>query len=72
MGGGQSTIVNVEDVQDAINAGEINIQNTCKYVKCPPNKESFKNENNNNNIFLLVILIILIILLIYFILKKYI
>lgn len=65
MGGGGSTIVNVDDVQDAINAGVINVKDACKYVKCPPNREKFNNEDDNNNIFLLVILIMLLILFIF-------
>jgi hypothetical protein len=71
MGGGQSTIVNIDDVQDAIDAGKINVKDPCKYVKCPPNKEKFDNEYNNN-IYLIVILIMLLIFLIFFIIKKYI
>ena len=75
MGGGGSKIVNMEDVQDAINAGLINVKDACKYVKCAPNREKFDNEDDNNNIFLLVILITLLILFIFTMslhLKKYI
>jgi hypothetical protein len=43
MGGSGSTIVNVEDVENAMNAGEINVKEACKYVKCPPNREQFDN-----------------------------
>ena len=69
MGGGQSTIVNVEDVENAINAGNITVEDACKYVKCPPNKEKFNNEDNNND----YVLFLLIMLLVFFIiLKKYI
>jgi|688.fasta_scaffold730536_2 hypothetical protein len=74
MGGGQSTIVNIEDVQDAIDAGKITVQEACKYVKCPPNREQFNNEYNNND-YLLVILITLLVFFIFvmsLILKKYI
>jgi hypothetical protein len=69
MGAGGSTIVNVEDVEDAMSAGKITVQEACKYVKCPPNKEKFNNENNNNN-FLLFLLIMLLVF--FIILTKYI
>ena len=49
MGGGQSTIVNVEDSGLNINAGRIYIKNECKYIKCSPNISQFSNYNNINN-----------------------
>jgi hypothetical protein len=69
MGGGGSTIVNVEDVENAINAGEINVKEACKYVKCPPNREKFDNEKTDSE-FMLFILIMLLIF--FIIVKKYI
>jgi hypothetical protein len=72
MGGGESKIVNIEDVQDAIDAGVINVADACKYVKCPPNREKFNNEYDNTE-YKLAILIMLLIFLLFimsFILKK--
>jgi len=73
MGGGGSTILNVEDVEEAINAGEITVKEACKYVKCPPNREKFNNEDNTK--YWLAILIMLLIFFIFtmsLLLKKYI
>jgi hypothetical protein len=73
MGGGGSTILNVEDVEEAINAGEITVKEACKYVKCPPNREKFNNEENTE--YWLAILIMLLIFFIFtmsLLLKKYI
>jgi hypothetical protein len=75
MGGGGSTIVNVEDVEEAINAGEITVKEACKYVKCPPNREKFNNEDDDNTEYWLAILIMLLIFFIFtmsLLLKKYI
>jgi hypothetical protein len=75
MGGGESKIVNVEDVEEAINAGEITVQEACKYVKCPPNREKFNNEDYDNTEYWLAILIMLLIFFIFtmsLLLKKYI
>jgi hypothetical protein len=69
MGGSGSTIVNVEDVENAMNAGEINVKEACKYVKCPPNREQFDNEDTDSE-FMLFILIMLLIF--FIIVKKYI
>lgn len=61
MGNSVPEIKNVEDSQLQLNAGEINVQETCKYVKCIPNKEKFDNEYDNNEYWLVILIMLLII-----------
>lgn len=77
MGGGQSTIVNVEDSGLNINAGRIDIKNECKYIKCSPNISQFSNYDNNdinydinNYIIIYLLFLIFIYIFIWFIIIK--
>ena len=87
MGGGQSVIVQGEDIKTKYDAGIIDLSFACeKDVICPPSKfiSTFSNYNNNNNnnqyqekdryndyLYFLIIPIIILLMLI-FIKKKYI
>jgi len=49
MGASESVIINQDDVKMAFNAGEITVNEKCKYTLCYPNIEPFGNGNGKNN-----------------------
>ena len=61
--GAEQSIENGEDVLTKIDAGKIDLSETCKKdIICPPKKyvELFDNDNNNDNRNLIIIIFILL------------
>lgn len=77
MGGGQSIILQGEDIKDKYDAGDIDLSSTCKEdVICPPAKymsiSKFTNKRDNNKSNFKYILIFLLLLLFLLSIIKYI
>jgi hypothetical protein len=49
MGASESVIINQDDVKMAFNAGEITVNEKCRYTLCYPNIEPFGSHNANAN-----------------------